>query len=76
MKKMEKESNKIKLLSQNDKNNGPQAHKIISGFKKSKWAKEVPKNESGKSMGIVRSKKWKKKKAKRGQRSPKKEISK
>ena len=45
MKKVEKESNKIKPLGQNDKNNGPQAHKIISGFKESKWAKEVPKNE-------------------------------
>ena len=45
MKKVEKESNKIKPLGQNDKNNGPQAHKIISGFKESKWVKEVPKNE-------------------------------
>ena len=45
MKKVEKESNKIKSLGQNGRNNGPQAHKIISGFKESKWAKKAPKNE-------------------------------
>ena len=45
MKKIEKESNKIKPLGQNGMNNDPQAHKIINGFKESKHAKEVPKNE-------------------------------
>ena len=32
-------------MGQNDKNNGPQAHKIISASKKAKRAKEAPKDE-------------------------------
>ena len=45
MKKAEKESSRVRTIGQNDRNDGPQAHKIISGHKESKRAGEAPKRE-------------------------------
>ena len=45
MKKAEKESSRVRTIGQNDRNDGPQAHKIISGHKESKRAGEAPKSE-------------------------------
>ena len=45
MKNVEKECSRVRTIGQNDRNDGPQAHKIISGLKESKQVEETPKNE-------------------------------
>ena len=43
-------------MGQNDRNNGPRAHKVINGMRKSKWTKGAQRKELVNGVGSKASK--------------------